>query len=442
MRGRKSILRYGVSSLFPCFSVRGGFAAFRTAALVGMCFWVALFLASPVNAGIEGDRDLLILVANGYKANMDRLVTWKGRATIEQTFVHGEERKRWHSDWASFAVDKASGAKRWNRHQLVNRGVANGVEDADPPCLQSCMFKDGAYYVYSYEENPELSPGFRGHVNIRAEEAAKVNPYGRDFDPFFYFGDGGRDFHQLLTMLASDDAAGLVTGRATRREDVIAFEQWGTGPDGGPRQTLWEFDLAQGCNLIHYVHRAPERGYLDEHRFSYNSTNGVFVPQKVTFHKERREHAGRHDVTDWTVEFTENQVNERLAPSEFTFEAMEVLPGALVMDDRLGLRYTYGVREAQMEEPVLTPLEGESLVPPSDVPVSVEHTRTASAPVDTRTAPAPVVQKPVPMPPATPATVAPEQRPLRARLLVLVAGLAFVGLVVMWLRRRIGMRHA
>ncbi len=158
--------------------------------------------------------------------------------------------------------------------------------------------------------------------------------------------------HEFLTGMVSDDAASVVRGRVTRRGDVVMLERWSTGVDGGPRQTLYEFDLAQGCNLIHYVRRAPERGYLDEERYSYDSINGVFVPRKVTLHNEQREHAGGQYVRDWTVEFTENQVNEPLAPSEFTFEAMEVLPGAFVTDDRFGLRYTYGVREVEIDMPV------------------------------------------------------------------------------------------
>ena len=85
--------------------------------------WILLLLLSgPASAAVVGDPELFRLVGAGNRANFERLVTWKGRMSVEEVVKYPETGREHRSSSAvSFAYDRRRNAVRWNRRTRLER---------------------------------------------------------------------------------------------------------------------------------------------------------------------------------------------------------------------------------------------------------------------------------------------------------------------------------
>jgi hypothetical protein len=338
----------------------------RTAVAFGVAFVLAGVVSHSVAlAGVEGDPEVLRMVAKGNRANRQSIVTWKGEASLVFSSSKGASKKWWHTGEAEFVCDAESGSKRWNYKTLALRHLENGREWTSPPEFRNTMFRDDAYYKYA---RSEAQSGPMQLVIRTADDGRRfVRPFLQTFDPYYYFTGKEGDLTEVLLGYAEGVDNSNLEATISRDGDLVVLEQPGERRNSG-WTTRYTFDLSKGCNLVHYLNTSPDGGYVDDHSYEFELVNGVWVPRKVVMLRVRHEHEGRMDVHHRAITFTSNTVNAPLDPSEFNIEMMGIRPGDSVVDYRTDehRRYRWPQSEAAAPAPASeAEVPGEN-APPAD----------------------------------------------------------------------------
>lgn len=401
-------------------------------ALVGMI--CALTAAGrSVIAGVEGDAELLRLVAIGYKANRERILTWKGSASLTLTgnFQDPEEMLR-RTGEVQFVMDREREARRWNYQYMTSSGTKDGVvraaePDSDYQETMNAMFKDDAFYRYHYH-TPKTYTGARVLI-ITSSQEANVIDQSDDFDPLYWSNNRGRDVYEELMTYYSDRDNPDLDFVLRRDGNIVTIETKGSRGDG-----YVKYDIAKGCNVVELLATLTSKGGRDTWKYSWEWENadGVFVPARFVGRHDTHYEGddARHAFTQREIVFKDMAVNQPLADSEFNLQALGIRPGDRIQNNITGMLYEYGVSE--INEATLRSAELDDVVDslddiaPDDV--AIEETEAV-----VETTPQPEA--------ATDEAAAPRESDGRGgafwgKWVVLVGGLAVLAAAVVFVRKR------
>jgi len=304
-------------------------SAGRAAMLVFMC---VCSTCSAARGAIEGDVELLRLVANGNKSNLDKIATWTGRAVVSDSHLGDRSRVRTASSSVQLAYDRSQQAKRWNWRVLE----ADGLPDADAqPALYSknVMLKgDLAYQLHI--PDPAVSDYRR--VELLDAASLQISPRGDDFDPLFYLTCRGDDVHDLMMFYYNERNNARIDGKITREADIVTFQR-----PLADTVDRYRFDLSKQGALVSFS-RTEQDVYEEEWDFEYELEGGVWAPKSVTWRHEMEGNQAQERTTLREVIFHKNALNEPVTPAEFSLDKLGLRPGDHVHDQRLDILYRYG----------------------------------------------------------------------------------------------------
>jgi hypothetical protein len=302
---------------------------------VNLAVWTAIVFVvfpSTTRAEIKGDPQLLKTAAALYRANLEKLKTWRGRAVMTHRSVQ-EDQHAWVTVVSiDFAYDRKSGASRW---AIDPQKCVEVVGEKETPRIELLsdygMHLNGAYYELRFR--PAGKGGSRrGWV---AEKRTFRPGYSYlTFDPMFFFTHEGGDHDKFLLMICENVKHPEAEGSITREGNHVVFSQVmpagsGTGLD--------EMDLSQGGNPVHISsvfrpENGPER--LSVWEWTWEKINDVWVPKTAT-----KELSGARERTIHLV-WEENRVNEPLRKDEYSPARMGLRPGDQLHDIRTDATYT------------------------------------------------------------------------------------------------------
>jgi hypothetical protein len=235
-------------------------------------------------AAIEGDAELLRLVANAWKANRERIRTWTGTAEIKSR-RQSQSRDATYTSTAFFACDEEAQAKRWSwtyqSYELTKDGqTTKSTPNSDFQETYNAMSKDAVFYRYRIW-HPVSYQGPH-QVTVQAESAARIGNLSDDFDPFYYLQHNGLDVdRELMDYYDNKDDPGLSL-KVTREGDIVTFESRGLGS-----VEYRKYDLSKGGNVVERKMAisegvVSESADVTEWKIAWREHDGVFVPEKVT----------------------------------------------------------------------------------------------------------------------------------------------------------------
>jgi hypothetical protein len=205
------------------------------------------------------------------------------------------------------------------------------------------MLKGDAFYSFIH---PLPSPeGKHYQLSIHDRSAFTIQPYVRDFDPFYYFSDRGETVSSFAVRCAAHFEAGKTGAAVVRRGDKLLLEI-GTNEEEHP---CYVFDFSRGYNLVSYRY-AKKEGYLDDFRYDYQQVAGVFVPSTVVWHRERKDADGIEEKSHFEVRFVKSKINDPVDASQFHLDMLGLRPGDFVYDSRAGLTYEYQGAESWLDD--------------------------------------------------------------------------------------------
>ena len=292
----------------------------------------ALAMSLPTLAD-ELDLDLLKALLRMHQANQEQIVTWSGQVRVEAHKVRPDDSGYHMVSNVTFVQDKSQG-KRWRWDVVLNETIQGGVfSPRGPESLETHdeMVRDDGYFRYEKGFLPAGESEWQRTMVVwpKEEAVARVAMTSRSFDPDWYFTTEGRSIPQMLQLMIDDPAfAEGVT--VTRDGALVTIENRGENID-----SRYQFDLSKGGNLTEYV---VSRGASTwEIAMEYTQQGDVWVPSR--YHKTTNTpRTGEHTRE---VVWTSQEINEPVPASEFTMEAMGILPRARVTDHRVGVFYEY-----------------------------------------------------------------------------------------------------
>jgi hypothetical protein len=328
----------------------------RTAAVV-QCAAIAMLLVVSHSAigAVEGDRALLLEIADAIDANAAHLVSWRGAVTISSPDLHDESGAT-REKQIEFVLDVT-------RPALMRRTITPGptiIRDRENgraltfegSAATSYLTVGDTLYRMSMLVGDEWPP--IRHVRISAME-----PRLHRRDPFAY------DPREYLPMPALPTALRFWHDLSEELKYTVFV---GVNDDGD-----YEVTLGDGAGLNRYVF-ARDSG-LNLSRFEtvlgdrarwlttieYEKRADVYVPLRRHY-TVRRVRAEGQVVTRWEkMEWRNGEVNGEIDEREFSLESLGLRPGDLVVDEQIGITYKYGEEQIR-----LSPIDQEEYAPTRD----------------------------------------------------------------------------
>jgi hypothetical protein len=342
--------------LSPALPAFGG----RAKGVRQVCVVLAAVLLSCQQGfgGIEGNVELLRRVAEGHKANREKVLSWRGTVTLtsESDFAGGGGPPGMEGyrarDEGLFVYEARTQATRWNSKRAestVTREGKQEVPEGPQGYFSSGLMKDGV----CYEVGP-LSWDREGNLRRRAMTitAGSWRGMGTLLNPMYYLGEGGQDLDELLMSYVRKAGSDDVAGTVSRTGDIVTLEVR-TGGD----VRRYQFDLAKGCNLVNFL---TASGSTTQNRtLEYEEVEGVFLPRRVAEGYVWKQAEGAESVSRREVEFVNEAVNVPVDPSEFELGKLGLEPGDWVRDERTKASYAYGIEGDSEVAGVVVDLEGE-----------------------------------------------------------------------------------
>jgi hypothetical protein len=151
----------------------------------------AAAVGDGATARVRGDKRLLLLVADGFEANLGKLATWRGEATVETWSDDGgppgADGPRRARAAVTFVYDRRADAARWEWRQLD--GAAPGGEAFKPYLTAGLQAKDRLYRIQSFPLGPRPDHLHVGLYARRADDPRKsVGEFNDQFHPMAHVG--------------------------------------------------------------------------------------------------------------------------------------------------------------------------------------------------------------------------------------------------------------
>lgn len=324
-----------------------------------LMFTVTGCAVSAARGELEGDIELLKLVATTHKNNRESIHTWQGSAKSETIYRDSNGVLVHEKNSATFLLDTKKDAIRckWIEEERLGRIEGRLVSDRRDLETINTMRKGAGYYKYAHGYT--LNDGTKlNSLVIWPGYKARREAYGSGFDPMRYMTGH-------ITKCTDDLAERLMyyyrrassfkstSVKVSREGNVVTLEV-----QGEVALNHHEFDLSKGGNIVKYYGESD--GGTELREWTYEQKDGVWVLQ--TFSKDLKwnepqpSHLGGFTNEIGKVTFADNTVNRPMPASEFSLEALGVKVGDRVTDQVKGIAYVYGVEKElplEKEEPLL-----------------------------------------------------------------------------------------
>ena len=298
--------------------------------VIGTILLHGWILQPMAKAQVKGDVELLKTVAEKYRANLEKLKTWRGEVKWP---LHSIEIICECS--IDFACDFTLPAKRWAITLGEQHISDKGIEKTMPPECRFGMYRDGAYYQLIYKDKNKRH---EANVQDRPFMQPALN-YGT-FDAQFYLTFEGIEPDEIGTKLYKGSKEKETTGVTIIKDGNIltiqtVLEKYGPAP-----VALYQFDLSKGANFTKVEMRSNETNRKSEGiwRWIWEEVNGVWVPKE--FSKDVVAILPNPRATHYRVLWTKNEVNIPLEKDEFSLVKLGLRQGDQVYDSRTHKKYT------------------------------------------------------------------------------------------------------
>ena len=296
--------------------------------------WGGVWIA-PAFATVNGDAELLLMLADGFVRNHEGLRTWQGNATIQSLNTRDGASASEAITEVSFVSDRAQRSVAWNWTQTQGSRDGQRVE----PFTASGMIVGQQTTSIQAHVSTNRPTGLGVVVDSAVPGPQPLDAIANAFDPYAYFYQPTHDTSRFLRWNYDNRAnVNIYPIDVTREGSRITVEA--SDRQDGRVMVLnrYVFDVDQGCNLVEYEGRDDTN---ETHRLvEYAKIGGVFVPAKVT----DRSIIHRDEETtsrDMTITFALQRVNEPVAENAFTFEGIGVQVGDNIFDNIAGINYVY-----------------------------------------------------------------------------------------------------
>jgi len=300
-----------------------------------MCVLFVVIIASPLLA-IEGDVELLKLIADGYETNWEKIRTWGGSAVVEISEVDEKTEKSAQNGWkrhnqAEFLVDRNLGATRWiNRIEDITYN--QGKEEQRKPFDYSGMVKSnkGCQMIYDSTDKQRIrTMEILPPADIIRNEGSFI------FDPQYIWEHIYPVLQQLRFCYENANDPNLSSGHTiVRQGNIVTFElKVHSEVPGQDNFNRLVFDLSKGCNLVELVALCP----VNEVRWKldYEQIGNVFVVKEMSkSYKDKRQ--GNERYNQMKVTLNNKIVNKPVDSAEFEFDKIGLRPGDNILDRMVG----------------------------------------------------------------------------------------------------------
>jgi hypothetical protein len=279
--------------------------------------------------------EILNVVVQEHRANLGRIRTWAGTATIADRIKY-QQKLVASTDFAiDFVVDRVGDAYRWNRKTLQAMAVDNGKELTTAPAelrLEGGMRKGDDFY----RNGPRTAQATGQIVNVNGANAINLGPASTDFDPLYYLTDYGMNLAERFQYFYEYSGSPSFNWKTEHRGNRVIVQS-----EVAVSINRYVVDLSRGATLAesYQLTRDDSGNEVQESKFTFECENvaGVWVPKRVTFYNEDRI---RETRLDRTIDYQTQHVNGPLSDDAFSLAALGVRPGDEIVDMRSGVRAT------------------------------------------------------------------------------------------------------
>jgi len=281
-----------------------------------------------LSAGLKGDPEPLKPAAHQHQANRERIVTWRGRANVEQVLLGGEPLR----SEVYFVYDAPSGNYRWNwTVKEVPEGSWKRYTEGEQ---LNGMVKDGKYYEYrTHRRRSAKGKNLPSLVIQPPSEQANHQNLPGFFDPMWHYTHPGKGpFENELLFVYENAQNPKINYETSQNDDLLILRT--VSDESGPNEVVnhYEMDHAQGANLTLAHYYSAQSGITTDYRFTWEEVSGVWVPKTFTYHSFEMKEGKKVYEHIRKVTWTENIVNERVPEDAFTQEKVGLGPGDFVTD--------------------------------------------------------------------------------------------------------------
>jgi hypothetical protein len=309
---------------------------------ISLLFLLPLLAARTSFGEIKGDIELLKVVADGYEANLAKLRTWQGQASITSSVSMGsgqEAVQRQGKYKADFLVDRTQNAVRWTWFTLEETEHKEGQKITSDLNPMAGISKGNCDYVLFYSGYGQR--GERRNLNIYPRDHWPKNFQGLGFDPLGILKEiAPIPIPEMLRFYYEQaDSPKLSPTTIFREGDIVTFQ---SGLQGIINRHV--FDLAKGCSVLEYYNSSP--GHGETHwKLDYEKLAGVFVIKSVSLVYEHKRPDLKGTSTRMAV-LTNAMVNAPIDQAEFSLGKLGLKPGDPIRDTRTNMEYIFGEKGA------------------------------------------------------------------------------------------------
>ncbi|MBN1436357.1 MAG: hypothetical protein JW936_04725 [Sedimentisphaerales bacterium] len=325
--------------------------------------------------GIEGDVELLRIVADGYDENMSRLRTWGGTVEVEyRSYTDRDDidpnilafpLRTEINLHGGFLIDRDAAITRWFNSIEENR-VSDGVEEQHSRRYAGMIQADVDYQMFNILDNA----GFVRTLEIWGKDRDVMSVFCYSIFSPLYMWENISQHNNYFCSVLSSEMLRRVYEEAEERErcsvvrdgDLVTFELWSHRDD--PCEEVvnrFVYDLSKGYNMVEMVTSSPYGGL--HLQADYVQVGDVFVLCEIT--KNYTNSVGGVDQEMFFHACWETgMVNEVVDPCEFGFDKIGLRIGDSVTDRRTG-EFLYNWQgnsdfSGMSSEPVQRCVDGES----------------------------------------------------------------------------------
>jgi len=302
--------------------------------------------SQPCLAIVQGDAELLKIVALKHKSNFESILTWKGEAFEERTATQGDWYDYMMKNKCTFAYDQLRGAVRWNKEPQENHCINHGEPQIDILAnYNSEMFKDQSYYKYNGYEQPDKSV-IHGLVIDSPKRASGWQEHG--LDPRYLFNEpAGGTVHGKLMFLYNNANVETSYDYYVKREGDLVILQVSRDE---ARTHKVVYDLSRGGNVVEDYNKTPTAENI--RKYEYEEKLGIWILKSYKRTNSSHRKNGEVYKSTITINWSNSVVNVPFKEDEFTVEKLGVKHGDSISDHRINKGYRYeGVLAEVLPEP-------------------------------------------------------------------------------------------
>ncbi len=291
-----------------------------------------------IYAQLQGDRELIKMVAMKHKGNYDSIMTWSAKVMMENSFSVTEKgvinhiKREVHVEFKSDRVQDKYFYKsvRYNETITINDQNSGNTDQ-----LYEGAVVIGDIYYKLIPYYPKKSGGelYRPGLIILQKADVQHADFSPEFDPYMYFKMNAQEevYSRMMFLYDYSSHAGLTGWSVAKKNNyiIITWEQ-------GSSINRHVFDINKGSNL---VEESGETENVSVQRiYDYVKIGSVWVPHK-TYSKNNNKQDGKYHIRKTT--WSEHALNREIPDSVYAFSQLGLKSGDLIRDARTGINFPY-----------------------------------------------------------------------------------------------------